>query len=643
MIKKTILTELLNFDSLSVFSILTRLFTVNTIFASLFTLEYIPEKFEGIIYKNEQIKNSNIFILLNTIIENAKNLNKFSIHFDLYYFIIKISVKIGKLDNEILLDAAKFLIKIESNIKNYKNEIDNIFGFRNNNISTNEIVDMSKDINDMINHSNLILKENDYKELLKATENTSFILVKINLLKILNEDIECLNVYLTEYNFEDKIKKTFDYIDDILRKYKSISQKKFEEFKNYCMSKFIDLCKLSSENLFKLIIKWYDNNHNFVLKKLSSNKLIQLEYLEKVLSNYKEDYLPIDDKEIEIYQNLLNLHIDLLCECNKKNEILPNLKKRASYPSECLDKFLKYEVYDACIYFYIEQNNLEDALNLSNTLLKEGIDKIIKDLDNNEGKNYDSLFKIHEENLDRSINICQQDFIDDEIKEKSWLDLIKVCYDFRNNVKNIKTKSFEIKAQIGNDIQKVFESMYSYVKITNIMTSLTQQNKEIEYKEFKQILIKMLNGFTHSRKILELICDIFTINILKDENELIKISTSGNYFEVEKCDFCNDTIKKEDVVYLFKCDHKIHFMCSMKENDDIVCSICKKNENENAISSIKEKEEKIISKPEKSDMENYINNEYDNYLIERNFYNLNQINKDFLYDNLTKLNFDEEF
>ena len=145
MIKKTILTELLNFDSLSVFSILTRLFTVNTIFASLFTLEYIPEKFEGIIYKNEQIKNSNIFILLNTIIENAKNLNKFSIHFDLYYFIIKISVKIGKLDNEILLDAAKFLIKNESNIKNYKNEIDNIFGFRNNNISTNEIVDMSKD------------------------------------------------------------------------------------------------------------------------------------------------------------------------------------------------------------------------------------------------------------------------------------------------------------------------------------------------------------------------------------------------------------------------------------------------------------------------------------------------------------------
>ena len=46
--------------------------------------------------------------------------------------------------------------------------------------------------------------------------------------------------------------------------------------------------------------------------------------------------------------------------------------------------------------------------------------------------------------------------------------------------------------------------MYSYVKVTKIMSTLTDENKGIEYKEFKPILIKMLNGFTHSRKILEL-------------------------------------------------------------------------------------------------------------------------------------------
>ncbi len=641
MIKKTIFTELINFDSLSVFAILTRLFTVNTIFASLFTLEYEPKSFEGIIYKNEQIKNSNIYILLNTIIENANNMNQFSIHFDLYYFIIQIAIKIGKLDNGILLNAAKFLINIEKNLNQYKSEIDT-FGFRNKNFSKNDIIDLSKKINSMINNSKLIFKENEYKELLKATENTSFILVKINLLNILNEDINCLNVYLIEYNFDDKIKKTFDFIDEILRKYKANDHKKFEEFKNYCMSKLIDLCKLSSEKLFKLIIQWYNNNHNLVLEKLSSNKLIQLDYLEKVLSNYKEDYLPIDDNEIEIYQNLLNLHIDLLCECNKKEEILPNLKKRSSYPSECLDKFLKYEVYDACIYFYIEQNNLEDALNLSNNLLKEGIDKIIKDLKSNKGNNYDYLLNKHEENLDRSIYICQQDFIDDEIREKSWLELIQICYDFRNIVKNNEIKSFEINTQIGNDIQKVFESMYSYVKIINIMSSLTQQNKEIEYKEFKPILIKMLNGFTHSRKILELICHIFAINIINNEGELIKISTTGNYFDVEKCDICNHEIKNEDVVCLFKCGHKIHFMCSIKEDDEIVCSVCRKNEVENAISS-KEKKEISISKPEESDMENYINNEFENYHLERKYYELNQLNKDLLYDNIEKLNFKEEF
>ena len=43
--------------------------------------------------------------------------------------------------------------------------------------------------------------------------------------------------------------------------------------------------------------------------------------------------------------------------------------------------------------------------------------------------------------------------------------------------------------------------MHTYVKITKIMTTLTQQNKEIEYKEFKPILVKMVDGFTHSGRI----------------------------------------------------------------------------------------------------------------------------------------------
>ena len=399
------------------------------------------------------------------------------------------------------------------------------------------------------------------------------------------------------------------------------------------MKKIIDLCIISSQYLYELIYKWYDNNQTMILDKLKVNKNLQLDYLEKVLAGYKEDNLPIDDDEIGIYTNLLNLHIDLLCECGKKEEILPNLKKRISYPPECLDKFIKYEVYDACIYFYILQNNLEEALTLSNNLLSEGIQHLIKDLRENQGNDFDKLSSKHEENLERSINICQQDYINDETQEKSFLKVLKVLYNFRREVKFNTTKRTEVNTLIDNNIQNVFESMHTYVKITKIMTTLTNEIQEIEYKEFKPILIKMLNGFIQSRNILELASNIFTVKILKDENEYNKISKNGNIYKMEKCDFCSNNFKEDDVVCFFKCNHKIHFMCSFKENDFFACSVCRKNEVENAITSYFD-EENTISKPNENEMEEYINNiKNSDYELKSKYHKLSTLNKQLLFDN----------
>ena len=399
------------------------------------------------------------------------------------------------------------------------------------------------------------------------------------------------------------------------------------------MKKIIDLCIISSQYLYELIYKWFDNNQTMILDKLKVNKNLQLDYLEKVLAGYKEDNLPIDDEEIGIYTNLLNLHIDLLCECGKKEEILPNLKKRISYPSECLDKFIKYEVYDACIYFYILQNNLEEALTLSNNLLTEGIQHLIKDLRENQGNDFDKLSSKHEENLERSINICQQDYINDETQEKSFLKVLKVLYNFRREVKFNTTKRTEVNTLIDNNIQNIFESMHTYVKITKIMSTLTNEIQEIEYKEFKPILIKMLNGFIQSRKILELASNIFTIKILKDENEYNKISKNGNTYKMEKCDFCSNNFKEDDVVCFFKCNHKIHFMCSFKENDFFACSVCRKNQVENAITSYFD-EENTISKPNEKEMEEYINNiKNSDYELKSKYHKLSTLNKQLLFDN----------
>ena len=632
MIKKNILIELINFDSLSVFTILTKLFTTDKLYDCISKIEFDAQKFEGIIYKSEQINESKIQILLKVIFDVTQNLNdNFSIKLDLYTFVLKIYNQ-TEIENDIVIQTITFFLNIECQLNIYKDEID-IFGFRNKNYPKEKLIQLSKDINDLLNNPKLKLKEEEYKSLLKETDKTSFILVKINLLKILNENIECLNIFLKEYKFNDRKEKIFEFIDEILLKYKKHNLEQFEKFKEECMKKIIDLCIISSQYLYELIYKWYDNNQTMILDKLKVNKNLQLDYLEKVLAGYKEDNLPIDDDEIGIYTNLLNLHIDLLCECGKKEEILPNLKKRISYPPECLDKFIKYEVYDACIYFYILQNNLEEALTLSNNLLSEGIQHLIKDLRENQGNDFDKLSSKHEENLERSINICQQDYINDETQEKSFLKVLKVLYNFRREVKFNTTKRTEVNTLIDNNIQNVFESMHTYVKITKIMTTLTNEIQEIEYKEFKPILIKMLNGFIQSRNILELASNIFTVKILKDENEYNKISKNGNIYKMEKCDFCSNNFKEDDVVCFFKCNHKIHFMCSFKENDFFACSVCRKNEVENAITSYFD-EENTISKPNENEMEEYINNiKNSDYELKSKYHKLSTLNKQLLFDN----------
>ena len=637
MIKKDNLSILLNFDSLSVFSIIERLFNITNNFSSPYNIDFEEKKFEGIIYNNEQIKESNVYIFINVIIEIVESLNVFSIKLDLYNFIAQIAIQLDELDKNIIIKTIKFLISIESQLDTYKNEKD-FFGFRNKNLSDDDIIKTSKTINQMINHSKSLFNENDYEDLIKSTDNTSFILVKINLLKKQDENLQCLNLFLNEYKFSDKINKTFDFIDETLRKYKYQDPEKFKIFKNECKEKLIDLCSLSSQNLYNLIYEWYDNDQNLVLNYLNSNKLLKLDYLEKVILSYKEDYLPIDDKEIEIYQNLLNLHIDLLIECNQQDKILGIIKKR-SYPNDCLDKFIKYKINDACIYFYTLQNDLEDALNLSNQILKTGMKNLLIEVKKNDKQNLENLIKKHEENLDTNIYICQKDFNDDEMKEKSWFNLIKILYDFRKEVKENKIKSNELALLIDRDIQKIFDNMYTYVKITKIMSNLTEKNKEIEYKEFKPILFKMVNGFTNSRKILELASNLVTIKISKDEKELLNLIKIGTIYQMNKCDYCNKEIKNDDVVCFFKCGHKLHFMCSIKKEDFMSCNVCIKKEIENSITSFFDDDN--ISKPSIKEMDEFLNNNYnDRDDLMRKYYNLNLVNKELLFDNAYILNFD---
>ncbi len=106
---------------------------------------------------------------------------------------------------------------------------------------------------------------------------------------------------------------------------------------------------------------------------------------------------------------------------------------------------------------------------------------------------------------------------------------------------------------------------------------------------------------------------------------------------MDKCDYCNNEIKDDDVICFFKCGHKIHFMCSIKKEDFIACNVCRRKEVENSITSFEDN----ISKPSLEEMEECVNNNYNiSNDLNRKYYDLNTVNKELLFDNAYILNLD---
>ena len=584
LLKKNILDEFLNFDSLSLFYVLTKFFTEDSSLKAIKLIHYDKDLFEGIIYKEEEISDFQLELMINIIIERAKLINSISVNNDLYEFICNISVKIENISNNIILETSKYILSCENRINDYKKEIDN-FGFRNKNLSIEEIKRLSNLINNMIEYQKNSLTIDEKKDILQSTEKTSFVLVKIYLLNSLKEYLKSLDTYIIQYKYSDKVEKVYTFIDKILKELKNENSEKYHNFKDEIHTRFILLARLSINKFIELISKWFENNHIFSIEKLNEDKRIELKYIEKVLDTYKENNLPTDEEEILIYSLLLSTHIELLCELNRKNEILPNLKKRASYPDQCLDICLENKVYDAAIYLYLHQDNTKDALNLSNQVLKEDYDNLTLLYQENKLSNIDSYIENHNLLLDRSIYICENSNDDEKEIKEMWFNLVKLCYDYRKRIKEQKLN--EMLKIIINDIQKIFEKMYSYVGIKSILEYVTINNKEVEFKEFKPILIQMLYGYTNLYKIFEIVRKLINIRVGGELKLYNEISSQGNFYSMNVCDQCNENFKKNEILSLFKCGHKFHLICCVKQNDNLICTICRNEEIEASITSLK--------------------------------------------------------
>ena len=607
MIKNKIMNELIPFDSFSYFLILKKLLSEEKNLNIIKGIEYDEILFQDINLKESPLTKSEILSFIEIIIDKSLSFNKIYIKDDLYEFIFKVSTLIENIDKEQLLNACNHILNYKNNLELIsKTSEEDKFSLHSEEFrgpdylkqKSNEVIHMINIYNKHYNKNNNKDDEN-LKLLLKNCKDDEFIEVKLFLLKLLGKNIECFDTYLSEEKIEKKVEKTFHFINNLLKQYKEEGKKqKIEEVKQEIIKRIQKIAELSSESLIEIVTDWFDNNHSLILEKLDKNDNLKLIYVENLLNKYKNhtNYLE-DKKNNDLYINLLNIHIDLLCKLKQYDRILPCLKENQSYPiDECLKKCRSHKVTDASIFLYQSMGNEQAALNLAVDELKDIFDKIIECLKNNNTADYEKLLNNHNKIISECINICENSSESTGDKEneneKMWFEVLQIFYDYNNKIKSIlsnnedisnnslnntnaKLSLNEFSQQISKDIEDLFEKMYPYTGIKKIIARVSEANKQAASKEFKPVLRKLLKGYGYLKTILSISKKLLAKNAISNLNEERTLIKKGICYKKYNCDKCQKTInEKDNRIFLFRCGHKIHKSCCMVKNNIYLCSIC---------------------------------------------------------------------
>ena len=517
-----------------------------------------------------------------------------------------------------------------------------------------------KTLRDLID-SNYKWRKDDLNQLTEVAKNCPFTLVKIRLYEYAKNFSDCLANYLDENNSGETF--SVDVFAWLQRMFEAFSRKNDElnevDFKNLQQT-VIDnvgkLAKMSIQKTNKIIKQFYGNDQKIIIiHKLDDAPLLQYEFIKQLISptkggggrleeiknedeENKEENETINNKKNESLCNILLLEIDLLIKLKKFKEVLPSVREQliiypTVYPKEkCLQKCLDNNINDAAILIYQSLGETDKALELT----RQSVEKAFEEYLNN---NNEDIYKRFVEELNLRIKICEDtseymeknNFFNDDNNNKVdnkpkitqkeiediWFTVLKQLYNFKqrsNDNKNIEEK-------IQENINDLLRKMCLHVKLRNIIETVTDIQKDSQYKEFKNILCDMIKSNNNFNRILSNTMIIMKNCITKSEEARKIGSIKGNFYNYEKCDVCKKYIddNQKDIIYCFGCGHQCHENCAYREKEDYEgeCYICKQSEiieehtNLKRDKKIKEKDRNEEEKKE-NEYNNIINDEEKN-------------------------------
>ena len=519
--------------------------------------------------------------LIDYMVAWCKTLNDKKIYFFLYDFIIGVS-NVNNIKKELKIESACFILANYDEIVKPINYL--------------EVQHLNRNIIDFLNHKENF-ENNDYYKILCSIKNNIFDEVKLFLYQQIDAYKETIEFYLYEKsNLNNKYNRLFEWINQKVDELKKTQ--KYLNLIEAIKSNVFNLAKTSMDKFFELSKKIFWKEKKEIIEKLSEDLNIQLIYVELLIKTI----VKIDEEgnicNIEENEDILNYlfgkHISLLCELKKFDEIVPVLKSNSFYPlQQCLKYCENSNAYDGCFFLYLKESNIDNAFNLANSKLNNTFNLLTKNINNENNKELQSNLLIEfEKYLNDIKHVCECEKNDDLI-ENIWFKVLNELYRFENSIELLlkkhdseiekKNSLNELYQIIIQDIKELMEKMCSYVSITHILEVVSEKNKNAGFKEFKELLIKILSNYDNLSNIFVSARRLLTNLVLENESSFQVLNSKGELLNIEKCDKCKKAFNKtlnnnKENILIFLCSHTFHRTCVKDIRTEFgkepICPIC---------------------------------------------------------------------
>ena len=218
--------------------------------------------------------------------------------------------------------------------------------------------------------------------------------------------------------------------------------------------------------------------------------------------------------------------------------------------------------------------------------LNESINKIINNI--NEEKDFDEIIIEFYKYLNDIKKICENN---DLHLQELWFKILTKFYEYEKRANELlkinkfiskkKKLTEKLSLLISTEIKELLEKMCSFVSVTEVLNFVSENNKDAGFKEFRELITKLLGSYGNFTNILYSTRKLLTNSILSDEMQFQKINLKGDLLNAKQCDLCKKEFEeiqgKKEYIIVFNCNHIFHKECIVKNKQqrNVECPLCK--------------------------------------------------------------------